>query len=76
MEYFFPNDIKVLVQEYNNIDFSKVELIKYKDATYYGLNIDRKLNVYYIHYLYADHDGLRRDNYLKTLLGEISRNIL
>lgn len=68
MEYFFPDDIKVLINEYKNIDFTKVQLVKFKDTKYYGLKIDDKLTVYYIHYLYADHE-LTRDNYLKEVTG-------
>ena len=66
---FFPDDIKVLLKEYKNIDFTKIQLVKFKDTKYYGLRIDDKLTVYYIHYLYADHDGLKRDNYLKEVTG-------
>lgn len=66
---FFPNDIKILIKEYNNINFQNIELIKYKDTKYYGLNIDNKLSVYYIHYLYADHE-LRRDNDFKEVTGK------
>lgn len=66
---FFPDDIKVLIKEYKNIDFSKIQLVKFKDTKYYGLKIDDKLTVYYVHYLYADHDGLKRDNYLKEVTG-------
>ena len=74
---FFPDDIKVLIKEYDNIDFSKVELVKYKNTKYYGLKIDDKLTVYYIHYLYADHEGLKRDNYLKEVTGrEIEKYIV
>lgn len=65
---FFPDDIKVLINEYKNIDFTKVQLVKFKDTKYYGLKIDDKLTVYYIHYLYADHE-LTRDNYLKEVTG-------
>ena len=75
--FFFPDDIKVLIKEYDNIDFSKVELVKYKNTKYYGLKIDDKLTVYYIHYLYADHEGLKRDNYLKEVTGrEIEKYIV
>lgn len=66
---FSPNDIKVLIKEYKNIDFSKIQLVKFKDTRYYGLRIDNKLTVYYIHYLYADHDELTRDNRLKEVTG-------
>ena len=66
---FFPDDIKILIKKYNEIDFSKIKLTKYKDTKYYGLIIDDKLTVYYIHYLYADHDGFIRDNYLKNVTG-------
>ena len=66
---FFPDDIKVLIKEYKNIDFSKIQLVKFKDTKYYGLKIDDRLSVYYVHYLYADHDGLKRDNYLKEVTG-------
>lgn len=65
---FFPDDIKILINEYKNIDFTKVQLVKFKDTKYYGLKIDDKLIVYYIHYLYADHE-LTRDNYLKEVTG-------
>lgn len=65
---FFPDDIKVLINEYKNIDFTKVQLVKFKDTKYYGLKIDDKLTVYYIHYLYANHE-LTRDNYLKEVTG-------
>ena len=65
---FFPDDIKVLINEYKNIDFTKIKLVKFKDTKYYGLKIDDKLTVYYIHYLYADHE-LTRDNYLKEVTG-------
>ena len=65
---FFPDDIKVLINEYKNIDFTKVKLVKFKDTKYYGLKIDDKLTVYYIHYLYANHE-LTRDNYLKEVTG-------
>ncbi len=74
---FFPDDIKVLISDYSNIDFSKIELVKYKNTKYYGLRIDNKLTVYYIHYLYADHEGLKRDNYLKEVTGrEIEKYIV
>ena len=66
---FFPDDIKVLIKEYKNIDFSKIQLVKFKNTKYYGLKIDDKLTVYYVHYLYANHDGLKRDNYLKEVTG-------
>ena len=66
---FFPDDIKILLKEYKNIDFTKIQLVKFKDTKYYGLRIDDKLTVYYVHYLYADHDGLKRDNYLKEVTG-------
>ena len=66
--HFFPDDIKILITEYKNIDFTKVQLVKFKDTKYYGLKIDDKLTVYYIHYLYADHE-LTRDNYLKEVTG-------
>lgn len=73
---FFPDDIKVLINEYKNIDFTKVKLVKFKDTKYYGLRIDDKLTVYYIHYLYADHE-LTRDNYLKEVTGrEIEKYIV
>ena len=65
---FFPDDIKILINEYKSIDFTKVKLVKFKDTKYYGLKIDDKLTVYYIHYLYADHE-LIRDNYLKEVTG-------
>lgn len=65
---FFPADVKVLINEYKNIDFTKIKLVKFKDTKYYGLKIDDKLTVYYIHYLYADHE-LTRDNYLKEVTG-------
>ena len=65
---FFPDDIKVLINDYKNIDFTKIKLVKFKDTKYYGLKIDDKLTVYYIHYLYADHE-LTRDNYLKEVTG-------
>lgn len=66
---FFPSDIKVLISDYPNIDFSKIELVKYKNTKYYGLKIDDKLTVYYIHYLYAEHEGLKRNNYVKEVTG-------
>ena len=43
---FFPDDIKILINEYKNIDFTKVKLVKFKDTKYYGLRIDDKLTVY------------------------------
>lgn len=66
---FFPDDIKILIKEYKNIDFFNIKLIKYKDTKFYGLNIDNKINCYYIHYLYADHEGLKRNIYLKEVTG-------
>ena len=66
---FFPDDIKTLIRNYDKIDFSKINLVKYNGSKYYGLKIDNLLTVYYIHYLYADHVGLRRDNYLKEVTG-------
>lgn len=65
----FPDDIKILIKEYKNLDFSNIQLVKYKDTKYYGINIDNKITVYYIHYLYADHE-LQRDNYLKEVTGK------
>lgn len=65
---FFPDDVKVLINEYKNIDFTKIKLVKFKYTKYYGLKIDDKLTVYYIHYLYANHE-LTRDNYLKEVTG-------
>ena len=74
---FFPDDIKTLIRSYDKIDFSKIYLVKYNGSKYYGLKIDSKLTVYYIHYLYADHDGLRRDNFLKEVTGrEIEKYIV
>ena len=66
---FFPDDIKVLIKEYKNIDFAKIQLVKFKDTKYYGLRIDDKFTVYYIHYLYSDHDGLTRNYYSKDVTG-------
>lgn len=66
---FFPDDIKILIKEYKNLNFSNIRLVKYKDTKYYGINIDNKITVYYIHYLYADHE-LKRDNYLKEVKGK------
>ena len=66
---FFPDDIKILIKEYKNLNFSNIRLVKYKDTKYYGINIDNKITVYYIHYLYADHE-LKRDNYLKEVTGK------
>lgn len=66
---FFPDDIKILIKEYKNLNFSNIRLVKYKDTKYYGINIDNKITVYYIHYLYADHE-LKRDNYLKEITGK------
>lgn len=66
---FFPDDIKVLIRDYDKINFSEIDLVKYKDSKYYGLKIDDKLTVYYIHYLYANHDELKRDNFLKEVTG-------
>lgn len=65
---FFPDDIKILINEYKNIDFTKIQLVKFKDTKYYGLKINDKLTVYYIHYLYADHE-LIRDNDYKEVTG-------
>ncbi len=65
---FSPDDIKILINEYKNIDFTKVQLVKFKDTKYYGLRIDDKLTVYYIHYLYADNE-LTRDNDYKEVTG-------
>lgn len=66
---FFPDDIKVLINEYKNIDFTKVKLVKFKDTKYYGLKIDDKLTVYYIHYLYSEHNGIIRNKYNKEVTG-------
>lgn len=74
---FFPDDIKTLIRSYDKIDFSKIDLVKYNGSKYYGLKIDNRLTVYYIHYLYADHVGLRRDNFLKEVTGrEIEKYIV
>jgi hypothetical protein len=74
---FFPDDIKILISDYDKINFSKIDLVKYKDSKYYGIRIDSKLTVYYIHYLYADQDGLKRDSFLKEVTGrEIAKYIV
>lgn len=69
MEYIFSRWYKILIKEYKNLNFSNIRLVKYKDTKYYGINIDNKITVYYIHYLYADHE-LKRDNYLKEVKGK------
>lgn len=48
----FPNDYKLLIKEYYNIDFSNYKLDK-NDSMYF-INIDNMLNIFYPHYKYDE----------------------
>ena len=45
-----PEDFHYLYSHYNDIDFTKIELVK--KGKFYKVVIDEKVNVYYVHYLY------------------------
>ena len=63
----FPDAIKTIIEHYNEIDFTHVELCR-KDR-YLGVNIDDKLKCYYIHYLWAPHEQLIRNKITKEVKG-------